>query len=146
MEWNWEKIWPAIVSGTLISAVAAFVGKQMDWIRFGSRDKAKIKKIESETGIDLAEINAKKIDDEIKISKAALEWTVQLSEQLERAHLLNEKRQRENDALHEMINKMRTDFDARIQELETALDKSQQQLAKERREIEKLRQQLNDRR
>lgn len=145
MEWDWNKIWPAI-SGSLVTACAAIIANAMGWIRFGQKDKAQVGKIKSETAIDLARISAKKIDDEIKISKAALEWTVQLSEQLERAHLLTEKRQMENDALHEMINKMRIDFDAQIQELETALEKCQQQTARDRREIEKLRQQLNDRR
>lgn len=125
------------------TAIVGFLASQMNWIRFLKRDKANVKKIESEISIDNAESDSRKADTEIKISKAALEWTVQIAEQLERANDVSDKRQVEIDRLHSVINTMRTDFNKRIQELEEELDKTQEEINNERMELERLKKEIS---
>jgi hypothetical protein len=123
--------------GSAITAALAFLGKVLGW--FAPKDKAEAKKIEAETKVDLASEANKKVDDEIKISKAALEWTVQIAGQLEKANQVIEKRQAEVERLTDTIANMKSEFEAivlgfnkRIQELEEALKATTDELQQER--------------
>lgn len=118
----WTEILTIIIGSGLATGVLALLGNAMGWVRFSKKDKAEISKVESETKLDLAEVVNKKIDDEVKISKAALEWTVQLALQLEKANLVNDKRQQEIDRLHTVMNEMRLDFEIRKVEFEKRMD------------------------
>lgn len=158
MEWTWDDVKKILGGGAVITALLTFLGNALGIIRFRKKDVAETKKVESETANDFADIRSKSTEDEIKISKAALEWTVQLAGQLEKANAVNEKRQAENERLHSVIDTMKKDFAAtitqmqndfnkRIKELEEALEDSQNALAEEaekyKLEISKLRAQID---
>jgi flagellar motility protein MotE (MotC chaperone) len=100
----------------------------------------------------------KKISDEVKISDAALQWTVNLASRLEQANIMIDKKQQENDRLHDIIDvmkrdferefqKLKDDFNDRIRELENEFKKSKNDLIKEREdnreEIKRLKLQIN---
>lgn len=121
-----------VLGGTALAGILALIGKAMGWIRFSGKDRADTQKVQSEINLDHAEVHNKKIDEEIKISKAALEWTVQLAAQLEKANLLNEKRIIEIDRLKDVIFKMREDFDKRIDAVTAILAEAQKALAEEK--------------
>lgn len=129
MEWNGEKIWQALLSGGFITALTAIIAKKMDWVRFGRKDRAEVQKIEAET---LAKINAKRIEDEVKISANALEWSAKIWAQLEKAN-------NEIDRLYNIISRMRDE----MQKLEDELDETRSALNKDRQELENLRNRIN---
>ena len=97
----------------------------------------------SSSQVDLADVANKKIDDEVKISKAALEWTVQLAEQLAKSNVINEKRQVEIDRLHDVMKHMREDFETRMNEMEIMLQGAQKELTEERNKNKLLLDRLN---
>lgn len=139
-----------ILTGGGAVGLFALIGNAMGWVRFRKKDDAQVYKVHAETQVDLAEASNKKIDDEVKISKAALEWTVQLASQLEKANILNDKRQEEIDRLHELIQQMKADadkqkadFDKRMKEVEDVLDANQNELNVERQKNQDLLSKLN---
>ena len=137
---EWFKI---LGSGTVITALAGLIAKTMGWIRFEKRDAAEVSKMNSSSQVDLADVANKKIDDEVKISKAALEWTVQLAEQLAKSNVINEKRQVEIDRLHDVMKHMREDFETRMNEMEIMLQGAQKELTEERNKNKLLLDRLN---
>lgn len=158
MEWKAEDILKIVAGGGFFTLVSTIVARAMGWIRFGKVDKAKIGKVEAETALDMATITQKKISDEVKISDAALQWTVNLASQLEKANAMLDKKQTENDRLHGIIDvmkkdferefqKLKEDFNKRIRELELEFEKSKNELIKEREEnraeIQRLKAQIN---
>lgn len=135
MKWEADDIIRAILGGGFFTAITAVIANIMGWVRFGKSDRVKIKKVESETAIDLAIINEKRISDAVKVSDAALNWNVQLAIQLEKANMAIDKKQEENDRLHDIIHtmkldfeeafqKLKKDFNDRIKELEEEFEKS----------------------
>jgi len=158
MEWKTEDILKMVAGGGFFTLISTIVARGMGWIRFGKSDKAKIGKVEAETALDIATVAQKKISDEVKISDAALQWTVNLASQLERANMLIEKKQIENDRLHGIIDvmkqdfetafqKLKEDFNQRIKQLEMEFEKSRNELIEEREanraEISKLKRQID---
>lgn len=158
MEWNFQNIIQTLLSGAILTAVTGIVARGMGWIRFKQRDSADVGKIKSSTALDIAEITQKRISDEVKISDMALQWTINLASQLEKANLMIEKKQMENDRLHVIIDTMKTDFerdfqklkddfDMRIRHLEQELDTSKTDLREEReanmKEIQILKKQID---
>ena len=137
---EWFKV---LGGGTVITALAGLIAKTMGWIRFDKRDAAEVGKMNSSSQVDLADVANKKIDDEVKLSTASLEWTIELSRQLSNCNLLNEKRQAENDKLHEAMKQMRIDFEARMNEMDAILKAERQELAAERRCNKELLDRLN---
>lgn len=140
-----------IAGGGLFTALLTFFATLMGWIRFGKKDRADVGKVRSETALDIATIREKKVSDEVKISDAALQWTINISTRLE-------KEQQENDRLHSIIDtmkrdfeiqvqKLKNDFNQRIKELENEFEKSKNDLIKEREEnmeeIKRLKRQIN---
>lgn len=157
MEWSPSDIVKSLLSGSVITAIATLIAKKMDWIRFGKSDDAKIGKIRAETAVELANVSAKRISDEVKISDAALQWNINLASQLEKANALIDKKQAENDRLHGIIDTMKRDFEdavtrlkdefrQRIKQLEADFEKSKNELIAEREanrdEIKKLKRQI----
>ena len=145
MEWKAEDILKIITGGGLFTLLSTIIARAMGWIRFGKADKARIGKVEAETAIRIATVAQKKISDEIKISDAALQWNLNLAAQLEKANVMNDKKQEENDRLHDIINKMKRDFDeafqklkkdfdTRLKQLESEFEKSRRELIAEREE------------
>lgn len=158
MDWSPIDIIKSLLSGSIITTLATIIAKKMDWIRFGKSDDAKIGKIKAETVVELANASAKRISDEVKISDAALQWTVNLASQLEKANALIDKKQAENDRLHGIIDAMKRDFEdavqklkqefkERIRQLEADFEKSKNELIAEREanrnEIKKLKRQID---
>lgn len=158
MEWKTDDILKILAGGGSSIVISTIVARAMGWIRFGKVDKAKIGKVEAETALDIATVTQKKISDEVKISDAALQWTVNLASQLEKANAMLDKKQTENDRLHDIIDvmkrdfekafqKLKEDFNKRIRELELEFEKSKNELIKEREdnreEIKRLKAQIN---
>lgn len=113
-----------IVGGGSFTAVLfGIFAKAMGWIRFRKKDSADTEKVRSETAIDLATVTEKRISDEVKISDAALQWTVNLATQLEKANIMIEKKQVENERLHGIIDLMKSDFEKSMKELHDNFNK-----------------------
>lgn len=158
MEWKAEDILKMITGGGFITLIVSIVANAMGWIRFGKTDKAKIIKMNAEAEIDFATVTQKQISDEVKISNAALQWTVNLASQLEKANFMIDRKQDENDRLHTIIDNMKKDFEEafdklkddfnnRIRQLESEFEKSKKQLISEREanmeEIKRLKTQID---
>ena len=158
MEWKTEDILKVVAGGGFFTLLSTIIARAMGWIRFGKADKARVGKVQAETALDIATITQKKISDEVKISDAALQWTVNLATQLEKANAMIEKKQTENDRLHGIIDvmkrdferefqKLKDDFNQRIKELEKELERSRDELIQERsanrEEIKKLKAQID---
>jgi len=158
MEWKTEDILKVITGSGLLTLLSTIVARAMGWIRFGKVDKARVGKVEAETAIDIATVAQKRISDEVKISDAALQWNINLASQLEKANILNDKKQAENDRLHGIIDTMKRDFEVafeklksefnrRIKELEAEFEKSKNDFIKEREEnreeIKRLKAEIN---
>lgn len=158
MEWKTEDILKVITGSGLLTLLSTIVARGMGWIRFGKVDKARVGKVEAETAIDIATVTQKRISDEVKISDAALQWNINLASQLEKANILNDKKQAENDRLHGIIDTMKRDFEVafeklksefnrRIKELEAEFEKSKNDFIKEREEnrdeIKRLKAEIN---
>lgn len=147
-----------LISGGIFTAIAAIFANLMGWLRFSKNDKAQVNKIEAEAALDRATITEKKISDEVKISDAALQWTINCFSRLEQANLMIDKKQEENDRLHGIIDvmkqdferdikKIKEDFDGRIKQIEKEFEKSKTELMREReenrQEIIRLKNQIN---
>jgi len=158
VKWEITDILKILGGGGVLAAIVSLVGSAMGWLRFGKKDSAEIGKIQSETALDAATIAEKKIADEVRISDAALQWTVNLATRLEQANLMIDKKQEENERLHGIIDIMKKDFERefqklkdnfnkRIKELENEFERSKQELIKEREEnreeIKRLKNQLD---
>ena len=151
MKWEVTDILKSIAGGGMFAALTTVLASAMGWVRFGKKDNAEVGKVRSETALDIATIREKKISDEIKISEAALQWTINISARLE-------KEQQENDRLHSIIDNMKRDFEKqvqkltndfnqRIKDLENEFEKSKRNFIKEREEniaeITRLKKQVN---
>ncbi|MEO9145079.1 MAG: hypothetical protein ABI237_05930 [Ginsengibacter sp.] len=126
----------AVSGWGLFTLIAAIIAKRMDWKRFRKTDEAKEGKVDAETALE-------RISAEVKISDAALQWTVNLAARLEQANVMIDKKQAENDRLHEIIDVMKTDFDRQVQKLKEDFNKRIKQLEQE---FHKSRQELIDER
>lgn len=113
------------------SLVTLIVAKAFGWLRFRNKDSADTDKVRSETAIDLATVSEKRITDEVKISDAALQWTVNLATQLEKANQMIDKKQGENERLHGIIDLMKIDFERSMKELRENFDKRFHDLERE---------------
>lgn len=142
MEWKTEDILKVITGSGLLTLLSTIVARAMGWIRFGKVDRAKIGKVEAETAIDLATATQKKIETEVKISDAALQWTVNLASQLEKANTMNDRLNGVIDAMRrdfeKEIKKLKEDFTKRIKDLE---DELRQEREAYREEIKNLKEQ-----
>lgn len=153
MEWKTEDILRVVVGGGFFTLLSTIVARAMGWIRFGKTDKAKIGKVEAETAIDLATATQKKIETEVKISDAALQWTVNLASQLEKANTMNDRLNGIIDAMRrdfdKEVKKLKEDFAKRINELEEEVKRYKNELIKEREayheEVKKLKEQNGSR-
>ncbi len=141
MKWTWETILQMLLAGGLFTALAGFFAKQMDWIRFRKKDSVEVGKVEAET--ELIRANAAE-----KVSDTALQLLSNVAVQLDKANMVIDKKEKENERLHEIIvtlkddferdfQKLRDDFNKRINELEQELEKSRQELERERIEYQK---------
>ena len=137
MKWSLELIAQIIIGTGLLTAL-------LNWRRFRNKDKAEVSKIASEIGIDSASVNAKKVDDEIKISKAALEWAVQLGQQLKDANITNDKKQLEIDKIRELMQTMKDDFERRMDEMDKLMEQTQKELNIEKQKNVELLIQINE--
>lgn len=120
-----------IGGGSFATVIIGIFARAMGWIRFRKKDSADTDKVKSETAIDLATVNEKKISDEVKISDAALQWTVNLATQLERANTRIDMKQSEIERLHEIIDLMKIDFEKSMKELHENFNKRFSDLEKE---------------
>jgi hypothetical protein len=129
MEWKTEDILKVITGSGLLTLLSTIVARGMGWIRFGKADKAKVGKVEAETALDMAAVAEKRISDEVKLSNTTLQWNINLSAQLEKALMMNEKKQAENDRLHDIIIALKYDYEKlsrRVSQLETELEKAKE--------------------
>lgn len=158
MEWKAEDIFKIVAGSGAFTLISTIIAKSMGWIRFGKADKVRIQKVQSETVLDIATVLQKKITDESKVADTALQWNINLATQLEKEKVMNDKKQTEIDRLHDIINKMKYDFEGRVQKLredfessmknlEAEFEKSRKRFVAEREEnvaeIQRLKRQIN---
>lgn len=124
---DWMK---ALLTSSVTLAIVALIGKMLGW-KFSPKEKADVQKTESAIRIDVATIHSKKVEDEIKVSQQALEWTAQFAAQLEKANAVIDK-------LQAVIDKMRIDHAHAIDELEIALNKERRHCNEIKIELEKI--------
>lgn len=107
------------------SAILVFLSSALTalfaWIRYGKTDKAKVNQINIDS----------ESEKEVKLSKAALEWTIILQAQVEKANLMIDKKQTENERLHDIIDTMKIDFDKNIKEITFNFNNRMRELEKE---------------
>lgn len=123
-----------LVIGTIASGVMGFLASSFNWIRFKTKDKADVRKVESE-------IKSSEIEDEVKISKQALEWTVNFAVQLDKANVANDKLQVEIERLRALNEKIHADYNAQIMTLEKAVAEQKQHCTGIQYELDKLKSQ-----
>ena len=158
MEWDVREILKGLGSWGIFTTIAMFIAKKMDWIRFGKSDAAKVEKVHAETALDMAAVAEKQIEKEVKISDAALQWTVNLAARLEKALSMNDKKQETIERLYGIIERMKDDFDRdmeriksdydkRIEDLKVEFEASKRELIQERQEnreeIRRLKEQID---
>lgn len=131
MEWKTEDILKMVTGGGLLTLISTIVARGMGWIRFGKVDKAKIGKVQSETALDMASVAEKETSKDVRLADTALQWNINLASQLEKAIMMNEKKQEENDRLHDIIIALKHDYEKlsrRVSQLEQELEKAKKEL------------------
>jgi hypothetical protein len=131
MEWKTEDILKVVTGGGLLTLVSTIIARAMGWIRFGKTDKAKIGKVQSETALDIATISEKEASKDVRLADTALQWNINLASQLEKAIMMNEKKQEENDRLHDIIIALKHDYEKlsrRVSQLEMELERAKREL------------------
>ncbi len=118
-----------------------WLGTKYDWLRLRPKEAADVKKVESDIRIDEANIQSKRIEDEIKVSQQALEWTAQFAAQLEKANKVIDKLQEEVERMRALNEKLRIDFGKQIDELEQSLDEERRHCKEIREELDRIKKQ-----
>lgn len=111
---EWKDILPSLLSGTAITTIVAAIGKALGLVKFGKKEKA--------------EVDSIRTDNDVKISKATMEWALQLVAQLERVNLLLDRERIENNNLHIYIEEMKRGFDEQVERFEKRLAASQKEM------------------
>lgn len=124
---EWIKI---LLGSGAMSVLAVIIGRMLGW-RFSPKEKVTVKKVEGD-------ISSQKLDDEIKVSQQALEWTAQFAAQLEKANAVIDKLQQELEKMRALNEKMREEYGRQIDELETALETERKHCGEIREELDKL--------
>lgn len=159
MKWSWEAIWQSLMTGGLFTLIAGYIASKMDWIRFKPKDKADVGKVEAETDLIRADAADKRAITEIKLSDATLVLLTTVGKQLDKANMIIEAKEKENERLTHIIvtlkedferdiEQLKEDFDKRINELKIELEHSRQTLVDDRNEylkqIEELKKLVKD--
>ena len=131
---EWLKI---LLTGGALTGLLGMIGKSIGY-RFSRKEKVDVQKVESDIRIDAATIASKKLDDEIKVSQQALEWTAQFAAQLDKANLVIDKLQTEVDRMRSLNENLRENFGKQIDELENSLAQERRNCAEIKEELRKL--------
>lgn len=121
--------------------IIGLIGKWLGW-RFSPREKVDVQKVQSDIRIDEANINSKKLDDEIKVSQQALEWTAQFAAQLEKANNVIDKLQMELERLRTLNQQMRDNYEQMRDNYEKQMDALQSALEEERKHCKRVSEEL----
>ena len=135
-----------LLGGGVVVALIKMVGDWLNWWK--PKEKADVRKIDSDIRVDKAEIDSKRAMDDANIAKVATDFAVQARAlydkailQAERAELLVESLKEEKEVMREGINKLRLEFATitaekklRIEELERALNIAEKHIAEKEKE------------
>lgn len=129
--------------GAFVTGALGLIGKKMDW--FSPRSKIDVAKVESEIRSDDSENKSRQTQDEINIARVALDITIQLRAQLEKADTMISSLRIEKDSLHKMASELRKESmqrdreqKERIIELENKLQISEQHLNMEKKHCDEI--------
>jgi len=136
---DWIKI---LLGSTALTALIGFIGRLAGW-RFNPKEKVDVRKVESNIKIDQQDIHSKQIDDEIKVSQQALEWTAQFAAQLEKANAVIDKLQQELERMRALNEKIREDYGRQIDELENSLELEKRHCHEIQSELDKIKKLYN---
>lgn len=134
------------LGGGVIVALIKIVGDWLNWWK--PKEKADVRKIDSDIQVDRAEIDSKRAVDDANIAKVATDFAVQARVlydkailQTERAEHLVESLKQEKEIMREGINNLRIEFaiitaekKLKIEELERALLIAERHIAEKEKE------------
>lgn len=135
-----------LLGGGVVVALIKMVGDWLNWWK--PKEKADVRKINSDIEVDKAEIESKRIKDDANIAKVATDFAVQARAlydkailQAERAEHLVESLKEEKEIMREGINNLRIEFATitaekklKIEELERALLIAERHIAEKEKE------------
>ena len=135
-----------LLGGGSVVAIVGVIGQVLNWWK--PKEKADVRKIDSDIRVDKAEIDSKKAVDDANIAKVATDFAVQARVlydkailQAERAELLVESLKEEKEVMREGINNLRLEFATitaekklKIEELEKALNIAERHIAEKEKE------------
>ena len=135
-----------LLGGGVVVALIKMVGDWLNWWK--PKEKADVRKIDSDIMVDKAEIDSKRALDDANIAKVATDFAVQARVlydkailQAERAELLIESLKEEKEVMREGINNLRIEFamiaaekKLKIEELERALHIAEKHIAEKEKE------------
>lgn len=141
-----RQIIDVLLGGGVAVALIKIIGDWLNWWK--PKEKADVRKIDSDIMVDRAEIDSKRALDDANIAKIATDFAVQARVlydkailQAERAELLVESLKEEKQVMREGINNLKLEFAAntsekklRIEQLERALDIAERHIAEKEKE------------
>lgn len=121
------------LGGGVIVALIKIVGDWLNWWK--PKEKADVRKIDSDIRVDKAEIDSKRAVDDTNIAKVATDFAVQARVlydkailQAERAELLIESLKEEKEVMREGINNLRLEFATITAEKKSRIEQLEQRL------------------
>ena len=141
-----RQIIDVLLGSGVVVAMIKIVGDWLNWWK--PKEKADVRKIDSDIMVDKAEIDSKRALDDANIAKVATDFAVQARVlydkailQAERAELLIESLKQEKEVMREGINNLKLEFiistaekKVRIEQLEQRLDIAERHIAEKERE------------
>ena len=135
-----------LLGGGVVVAIVGVVGQVLNWWK--PKEKADVRKIDSDIMVDKAEIDSKRALDDANIAKVATDFAVQARVlydkailQAERAEALIESLKEEKEVMREGINNLKIEYaiiaaekKLRIEELERALHIAEKHIAEKEKE------------
>lgn len=141
-----RQIIDVLLGSGVVVAIVGVIGQVLNWWK--PKEKADVRKIDSDIRVDKAEIDSKKAVDDANIAKVATDFAVQARVlydkailQAERAEALIESLKEEKEVMREGINNLKIEFamiaaekKIKIEELERALHIAEKHIAEKEKE------------
>ena len=141
-----RQIIDVLLGSGVVVAIVGVIGQVLNWWK--PKEKADVRKIDSDIMVDKAEIDSKRALDDANIAKVATDFAVQARVlydkailQAERAEVLVESLKEEKEVMRQGINNLRLEFamiaaekKLKIEELERALNIAEKHIAEKEKE------------